>query len=67
MNALVADDDDEEGEILNEDPLGTEGVPYPKELLKPEMSKREHRLNQLAKQKNEKMRRNSFSDENRKR
>ena len=60
-------DDSDEDKLVNSDPLGAEGVPYPKELLKPEMSSREHRLEGLKKEKKEKMRRNSFSDESKKR
>ncbi|GMI04431.1 hypothetical protein TrLO_g15438 [Triparma laevis f. longispina] len=57
----------EEDGPVNEDPLGEQGVPYPKELLKAERSMKEIRLDNLKKEKEDKIRRNSAADLNKKR
>ncbi|GMI13613.1 hypothetical protein TrVE_jg2323 [Triparma verrucosa] len=56
----------EEGGPVNEDPLGDQGVPYPAELLQPERSMKEIRLDNLRKEKEDKIRRNSAADINKK-
>ena len=56
----------EEGGPVNEDPLGDQVVPYPAELLQPERSMKEIRLDNLRKEKEDKIRRNSAADINKK-